>query len=290
MSYMLSNAHNLTTIDLSHLSFAKTKDDPQSKLVDYLKGSPLSKITLGKDTVLTASGLNDVPTDDTYTGKWINVNDKDDTPTTAELIAKYDGSGKDSTATTYIWQKIKPDEPDKPTVDPKPNENHGSNHSSSSDNNAPIEKDVNLTVGTFSDKPTVKLYTKSGDLVNDRALTPDSFWKVNQVLIKKDSDGTNSQYFRVANNEYIKINDGYVYNENHDVIFTNDLTKLYNSHGKLVTDRVLAKNTNWSIDKKSTDILESSQGSLVANNGDSNGPLMYRVATNEWVRASDINI
>ena len=81
-------------------------------------------------------------------------------------------------------------------------------------------------------------------------------------------------YYRVATNEWVKANDVKEYTIVNSVIITKDGTfkYLYTSEGKMVGNRALSKNSSWYSDKIAT----------------INGEKMYRVATNEWIKASDI--
>jgi len=279
----------LTSLDLTKFTFNNTvKADSDTYLKQYLALCPkISKLILSKNTVLTSSNLSEVPTDDTYTGKWVNVNNRKDALTSEELVDKYNGSGEGSTDTTYIWQTIKSlTEPDKPTEpDTKPNSGH---HSSSGSESSINIKNINLTVGTYSDGGIVSLYESNGELVKNRGLSSNTNWYSDQLLTRKNSDGTTSQYFRVATNEYMKIEDGYIYESNKGVVSTKGLTYLYDSHGNKVSNRALKVGTKWVFDKTSTDIVKSDAGEIVINNGDNNGPRMYRVSTNEWVKDDDI--
>ena len=169
---------------------------------------------------------------------------------------------------------------------------NGGSNSSDNDNVNESEnriQNVKLTVATYLDGGDVNLYDEFGNLLSDRDLKADSDWLVDQILTKKNRDGTLDQYFCVSTNEFVKINQGYVYKSGSGLVSTgNKIVRLYNSHGKLVSDRALMSGTSWLFDRTSTDILKSGAGDVVINNGDNNGELMYRVATDEWVRESDI--
>ena len=82
----------------------------------------------------------------------------------------------------------------------------------------------------------------------------------------------NEVYLRVATNEWVKLTDGLEVNLGSTVVNTLNDAHLYNAKGDLITNRGLAKNTAWRSDKTAS----------------INGQTMYRVATNEWVKAADI--
>ncbi|GEO79127.1 SLAP domain-containing protein [Companilactobacillus mindensis] len=113
------------------------------------------------------------------------------------------------------------------------------------------------------------LYNDDGKMVGNRSLGKNSSWKIDKM---KAVNGT--VYYRVATNEWVKANDVKEYTIVNSVIITKDGTfkYLYTSEGKMVGNRALSKNSSWYSDKIAT----------------INGEKMYRVATNEWIKASDI--
>lgn len=125
-------------------------------------------------------------------------------------------------------------------------------------------------VATYPDKGKyVKIYDANGDL-NDRAvLSAGSSWIIDQT---KEINGV--EYYRVATNEYIKASDAYKYTPLQSVVTTTngDVKPVYNSKGQLIIDVALDHSTPWYTDRSAT----------------INGEKMYRVATDQWVRASDV--
>jgi len=101
-------------------------------------------------------------------------------------------------------------------------------------------------------------------------LSSGSSWIIEQT---RTIDGV--EYYRVATNEYIKASEAYKYTPLQTVVTTKggDVKPVYNSKGQLVIDLALDKSTPWYTDRSAT----------------LNGEKMYRVATDQWVRASDIN-
>lgn len=104
---MFSNSKSLTSLDLSSWQL----ESGTSMAGLFNKADSLSKISLGPGikSLGTAVGLPDVPSDDIYTGKWINVGmGTIESPkgtniwSSMELLNRYNGA-KD--ADTYVWEK-----------------------------------------------------------------------------------------------------------------------------------------------------------------------------------------
>jgi len=113
------------------------------------------------------------------------------------------------------------------------------------------------------------LYTKDGKIIKDRALAKDSNWITDKKLV------VNGETFhRVSTNEWVKASDVYEFETVNKIITTSNGTfkTLYDAKGNAIKDRALAAGSAWFSDKTST----------------INGKKMYRVATNEWVLASDL--
>ena len=81
------------------------------------------------------------------------------------------------------------------------------------------------------------------------------------------------QYLRVATNEWAKLSDGLEVNGLSETIVTKNEAALFTANGTRIKSRALGGNTAWRTDKSAT----------------INGKTMYRVATNEWVSAADLN-
>lgn len=118
-----------------------------------------------------------------------------------------------------------------------------------------FESSVNSTVYDDNGKATTITLPKT------------SVWNVDRQM---NINGTT--FYRVANNEWVKKDDGLAVTLNETTVNTNKQASLYTSQGKKVTNRALAKNTPWYSDRMAT----------------INGQTMYRVATDEWVMADDI--
>lgn len=135
----------------------------------------------------------------------------------------------------------------------------------------------NPTIGTTSKisstvttKTNASLYDNKGKIVKNRGLGAKSSWFVDQKMV---ADGVT--YYRVATNEWVKASDVEEYATVNATVTTKagDAKLLYTTEGKAVKNRALSGNSNWFSDRLAT----------------INGEKMYRVATNEWVKASDIN-
>lgn len=133
-------------------------------------------------------------------------------------------------------------------------------------NSSSATQTYNATVLT---KKTVSLFDKNGKLINNRALGFNSSWRVNQKLTHHGET-----YYRVATNEYVKTQDVVEYQPVNSAIQTKvgGYKSLYDINGKKNGNRALAAKTAWFTDRSAN----------------INGEKMYRVATNEWVKAIDI--
>lgn len=154
-----------------------------------------------------------------------------------------------------------------------PVRHHGNHHHFSHSQhygsiNNPIEHEYNL-VSTFEQKMT-PLYNRQGKRVANRALGSNSSWFSDEVLTLN-----NEKLYRVATDEWVKASDVYLYVVKNIVIKTSDHTqRLTNAHGKLVSNRALAADTFWCVDRVAT----------------INGKPYYRVATNEFVPTDSVSI
>ncbi|WP_334329330.1 BspA family leucine-rich repeat surface protein [Companilactobacillus sp. HBUAS59699] len=81
------------------------------------------------------------------------------------------------------------------------------------------------------------------------------------------------KYYRVATNEFVNANNVYEYTYDSPVILTNNTTAIYDEKGNLTTIE-LPTNSSYKTDRY----------------GVINGEKYYRVATNEFVKAEDVNL
>ncbi|WP_125590262.1 SLAP domain-containing protein [Companilactobacillus jidongensis] len=136
---------------------------------------------------------------------------------------------------------------------------------------APNTSDFMGTLTTYPNSGYTDLYSSKGTLLDDVVLSDNSSWITDKKIY---INGV--KYYRVATNEYVKASDAYLYTPMSKIVQTNSKanTKVYDSKGTLVDDRALATNSSWKIDKAAR----------------INGNKMYRVATNEWVKATDVTM
>lgn len=123
---------------------------------------------------------------------------------------------------------------------------------------------------------TAQVYTSYGNAVSGRTLEPNSPWKYFET---KNISG--ETYYRVGLNEWVKASDVTAKAITNEVTpFTDNVTTkdyvavLYTKDGQAITGRGLNKNSTWKTANK-----------LVR--GDET---YYQVATNEWVKASDVTV
>ncbi|EQM53624.1 hypothetical protein N692_05365 [Lactiplantibacillus plantarum EGD-AQ4] len=94
----------LEVLDISGLDMSRVTENHAMFLGDF----SLKKLTLGPNTNLSklldapSVGLSGPYLSEKYSGRWVNLNDPNDTLTTQELIARYSGNG--AAMVTYIWE------------------------------------------------------------------------------------------------------------------------------------------------------------------------------------------
>ncbi|THE12076.1 BspA family leucine-rich repeat surface protein [Enterococcus hirae] len=105
-SHMFQGASSLESLDLSHWDMSKTTDFYRTQMLSGL--TSLKELRLGAKTQVAGTGLSDVPSDMSYTGKWQNVGSGtvaapqgSNIWTSSEFMANYDGAQH---ADTYVWQ------------------------------------------------------------------------------------------------------------------------------------------------------------------------------------------
>ncbi|CAJ1181325.1 hypothetical protein LCR01_08920 [Companilactobacillus crustorum] len=140
----------------------------------------------------------------------------------------------------------------------------------------------NEAVTPFTEVVTTKntpahLYTKDGQAITGRALGANTPWKTANKMVL---NGTT--YYQVSTNEWVKGDDVTLPANNNTtsnvtpasgvVTTTNAVATLYTKDGQAITGRALRPNTPWQI----------------ANKMVLNGTTYYQVATNEWVKATNI--
>ncbi len=130
------------------------------------------------------------------------------------------------------------------------------------------DQTVDNIVSGYPHNGNIKIYDGNGKLNDDVVLSEGSSW-----IIDKTITINGAEYYRVATNQYVKASDVYKYTPLQTVAVTNgtNVTPVYNSKGQLIIDRALDVNTPWYTDRSAT----------------IRGKKMYRVATDEWIKASD---
>lgn len=147
------------------------------------------------------------------------------------------------------------------------NNSNENNTEDNTENKGGTTTEVKQTISTTN--KDVNLYDKDGKLITDRVLAENSAWFSDQTY---DLNGTS--YYRVANGEYVKASDVYIYTaENHIIdVKGKSIVFMADSNGHKVTNRALGPNSEWYSDRYT--II--------------NGQKYYRVATDEFVSAADI--
>jgi hypothetical protein len=133
------------------------------------------------------------------------------------------------------------------------------------------DQTVDNIVSGYPRNGNIKIYDGNGKLNDDVVLSEGSSW-----IIDKTITINGAEYYRVATDQYVKASDVYKYTPLQTVAVTNgtNVTPVYNTKGQLIIDRALDVNTPWYTDRSAT----------------IRGKKMYRVATNEWIKASDATL
>ena len=230
----------------------KTKDIK----VNYKLNGKIQDID-GAQTVLTIadnSTIKNIKTSDITLPSGYEFESKDNIP--------FDQDGK--SITVSIKKSNKTNGSSNHTVNN--NQNHSSNQTTPT--NKVITKDFKGTVATNPGQ-YVTLYNAEGKAIAGRRLAGDSNWAADKTMVR---DGV--KYYRVATNEWVKASDVYEYTVSNAVVETaaGNYKKLFDSKGNIISNRGLAAGTKWMTDKVA----------LIQ------GEKMYRVATNEWLKAVDV--
>ncbi|KRK97282.1 hypothetical protein [Companilactobacillus futsaii] len=249
------NAGRTTTLELYYESNQADETPDTSVTADVTIESNLGKQVVknvtgkvGEDITVT------VPKKDGY------VADK------TTVIAHVDKDGKITTEEKVTYTK-------KNTNEEKPNNNNNqTNNPNGNNTDSNLPSHYNGLVGTM--KKPVDLYDFNiGQMTKNkqRQLAANSDWKVDQIITLNGV-----KYYRVATNEWVKDSDVYRYVAQKGIVNTKDVevTYLSNVEDKIVNNRGLAANTAWKYDR-------------IAYLG-ANETKYYRVATNEFVKASDV--
>ncbi|WP_119327502.1 DUF1542 domain-containing protein [Companilactobacillus musae] len=261
-----SESEGLSAIDTDYLpGDLKAAKDKANDAIDYQ--AQVTKNAISEDKTLTSSEkskqMDDVDSDATKAKKAINEANDLDTVSSAEK------SGLAAIDADHIT-----------------NTNYG-NGGSNGGANTPVEQnktiDLTQTVAVPSNVKMVELFNISNNKVTrdkTRALGYDSCWFSDKVI---NINGTS--YLRVATNEWAKASDVYRYVSLDATLYTNKDARLINAQGETIANRGLAHDTAWHTDRIA--YLEKDANTSQSNN---NLRKYFRVATNEFVSATDVYI
>lgn len=142
---------------------------------------------------------------------------------------------------------------------------------------------TNNTVTPFSNVvatsgSVAKLYDKNGKELSGRGLGPNTSWRTANKMVLNGKT-----YYQVATNEWVDASTVTVVGQttNNDsnvkpavgvVTIGSTVAQLYTKDGTAISDRALGPNSSWKTANKMT----------------LNGETYYQVATNEWVKASNL--
>lgn len=196
-----------------------------------------------------------------------------------DVVRPKDYDGADFVTYSKPTEPDKPVEPDKTDTKPSKPSTKPSRPSTepSTDDTKPVVAPSTIPtienkqqfLRVYSDQAIAKLFALDGTEVANRALAGGTNWYSDKILDQK--------YYRVATNEWVSADDVYVYQVTPITVKTHNVgsyVSLLNERGQTVKERGLANNTAWKVDKTVT----------------LNGQKYYRVATNEFVSAADVDI
>jgi len=166
---------------------------------------------------------------------------------------------------------------DLPDSTTNPNSGSSNHHATTNNNKSTTTPSINQPKWKDLPKKEVflvtpytdtSLFDDNGNEIKDMELTGNTSWTIDKYMTLG-----NILYGRVATNKWVKLSTGLRITPNKTVVHTqNKFTGLVDSKGKKITNRALDKNTPWRSDMTAT----------------INGQKMYRVATNEWISATDL--
>lgn len=149
-----------------------------------------------------------------------------------------------------------------------PDQNQPGNNDSGGTTDNKIVQNISQTIATFSDRPNVDLYDFNGNLISHKILGTNTDWQSDEEMSLNDIN-----YYRVSEDEWVKASDVYVYVEDHTKVRTYKDSKAQLKNAHMDNTRTLDPSTDWKVDR------------YVMINGEK----YYRVAVNEFVKASDID-
>lgn len=133
-------------------------------------------------------------------------------------------------------------------------------------------------ISIYPDQGNVTLYKQEGQKfvpITNREVEAGSDWYFDKEA-NVGSENSDMKYYRVSTNEWVRANQAYLYQPNKVIIRTNAGApkQLIHAEGTLATSRMLSPDTEWYSD-------------LIGDLGESQ---YYRVATNEFVKKSDVTV
>lgn len=130
------------------------------------------------------------------------------------------------------------------------------------------------TVATVKPGVTARLYTSQGYLITNRALAPNTPWRVGKIV--KINGGT---FYQVATNEYLQASDSTLNDDNSQAIGTivNGSAPIYYTmtKGEIPAARNLPNGSTWKVDRAIKDTT---------------GAVYYEVASNQWISAKNMTV
>lgn len=256
MDYMFTGDKSLTILDLSGFKFSNPDKSISSK--NMLKGlDQLQRLTLPQNANLQDTGLN-------TPAIWQNANQNDDPKlTSSQLVAKYDGTSKDSSSIDYKRIAEAPNTPSEPstpsvpstsnsvTVPPTSNEKHEEQKPATNDKQA-VKKVI---------MHNSYLYDQNGNRKDGKYLAGQSIQTYSTKIIN------GKKYYQLDDTTYVKANNitGVKRELTHNAY-------IYNAKGKRVTRKVLKKNHK----------VVTYGGTVKIN-----GKRFYIIATNRFVKKAN---
>lgn len=253
-----------------------TTSDTITYLRDYFdNGIATFDTPIGEKTVTGIKGK---------IGETVNVN-----------VPEINGYTSNKKVVTGVMQPNGTVKLDEKVIYTKNSSSSGSNNSNNSNNNSqndkPTTRNLEQTVATFANNKYVNLYSFNQSnnkltKVSNRALGSDTDWFSDKMLTIDDTN-----YLRVASNEWVKADQVYRFIDNISQVRTSpsneqEYKTLKDAQNQLITNRSLANNTNWFTDRiaylgKNANIIPKEQNTFESK--------FYRVSSNEFINASDVS-
>lgn len=256
MDYMFTGDKSLTDLNLSGFKFSNSGKAIESK--NMLEGlDQLQRLTLPQNANLQDTGFN-------TPAIWQNANQNDDPKlTSSQLVAKYDGTSKDSSSIQYHRIAEAPNTPSAPSTPSVPSTSNSVTVPPTS--NEKLEEQKPAT----HDKQAVKkvimhnsyLYDQNGNRKDGKYLAGQSIQTYGTKIIN------GKKYYQLDDTTYVKANNitGVKRELTHNAY-------IYNAKGKRVTRKVLKKNHK----------VVTYGGTVKIN-----GKRFYIIATNRFVKKAN---